>query len=265
MKLHDLILFLNSVAPTYLQEDYDNAGLIVGNIEMEIKGVLICLDAVESIVDEAIELGCNVIVAHHPIIFRGLKQLNGKNYIERTVIKAIKNDIAIFAIHTNLDNVYFSGVNGKIAEMLKLSETRILLPKAEQSFMNNTVGAGMIGNLNAEMSPEDFLYFLKKQMELKIIKVTDLCKTSIRRVAVCGGAGGFLLTAAKSQGADIFITSDFKYHEYFDADNDIIIADIGHFESEKYTIDLLYHLIINNFSTFAAHCTKIITNPIKYF
>lgn len=265
MKIYDLIQFLNTIAPHHLQEDYDNAGLIVGNPDTEIKGVLICLDAIESIVDEAISLGCNVIVAHHPIIFRGLKQLNGKNYIERTVIKAIKNDIAIYAIHTNLDNVYHSGVNGKIAEKLMLSDTAILLPKAELSYLNNPVGAGMIGNLNIEMPTEEFLDFLKRQMDLQLIKVTDLCKTNIRRVAVCGGAGGFLLNAAKNQGADIFITSDYKYHEYFDADREIIIADIGHFESEKYTIDLLYGLIINKFSTFAAHCTKIITNPIKYF
>lgn len=265
MKINDLIQYLHTIAPAHLQEDYDNAGLIVGNSDTEIKGVLICLDAVESIIDEAISLGCNLIVAHHPIIFRGIKQLNGKNYIERTVIKAIKNDIAIFAIHTNLDNVYNSGVNGKIAEKLKLSDATILLPRPEQTYLNTPVGAGMIGNLKNEMQTEKFLCFLKQQMELQIIKVTDLCKTNIRRVAVCGGAGGFLLNVAKKQGADIFITSDYKYHEYFDADKDIIIADIGHFESEKYTIDLLYDLIINKFSTFAAHCTKIITNPIKYF
>ncbi|MBK7807412.1 MAG: Nif3-like dinuclear metal center hexameric protein [Saprospiraceae bacterium] len=265
MKISDLIQYLHTVAPAHLQEDYDNAGLIVGNPFTEIKGVLICLDALESIVDEAVSLGCNLIVAHHPIIFRGLKQLNGKNYIERTVIKAIKNDIAIFAIHTNLDNVYYSGVNGKIAEKLKLSETTILLPKPGLTYLNTPVGAGMIGNLNTEMLTDEFLRFLKLQMDLQIIKVTDLCKTSIQRVAVCGGSGGFLLNAAKKQGADIFITSDYKYHEYFDADKEIIIADIGHFDSEKYTIDLLYDLIINKFSTFAAHCTKIITNPIKYF
>ena len=265
MKISDLIQYLYTVAPAHLQEDYDNAGLIVGNPDTEIKGVLICLDAVESIVDEAVSLGCNLIVAHHPIIFRGLKQLNGKNYIERTVIKAIKNDIAIFAIHTNLDNVYYSGVNGKIAEKLKLSETTILLPKPGLTYLNTPVDAGMIGNLNTEMLTDEFLRFLKLQMDLQIIKVTDLCKTSIQRVAVCGGSGGFLLNAAKKQGADIFITSDYKYHEYFDADKEIIIADIGHFDSEKYTIDLLYDLIINKFSTFAAHCTKIITNPIKYF
>ncbi len=265
MRLNDLIQFLLSVAPAHLQEDYDNAGLITGHQDMEISGVLVCLDAIESIVDEAILLGCNVIVAHHPIVFRGLKRFNGNNYIERTIIKAIKNDIAIFAIHTNLDNVFISGVNTKIAEKLGLKDTSILCPKGDLTYRSLPVGAGMIGSAKPSMDPIAFLHHLKSSMELKIIKHTAICKEKINKVAICGGSGGFLLNHAKKQGADIFITSDYKYHEYFDADGDIIIADIGHFESEKYTIDLLYDLIINNFSTFAAHYTKIVTNPIKYF
>lgn len=265
MKLSELIQFLHAIAPDHLQEDYDNAGLITGHQDMDIKGVLVCLDAIESIVDEAISLGCNVIIAHHPIIFRGLKKLNGNNYIERTVIKAIKNDIAIFAVHTNLDNVYISGVNTKIAEKIGLKDVSILAPKGDITYRSMPVGAGIIGNTVVTYETMDFLHHLKSSMELKIIKHTILCKKEINKVAVCGGSGGFLLNHAKKQGADIFITSDYKYHEYFDADGDIIIADIGHFESEKYTIDLLYDLIINNFSTFAAHYTKIVTNPIKYF
>jgi dinuclear metal center YbgI/SA1388 family protein len=265
MKLDNLIQFLNAVAPSHLQEDYDNAGLITGHPDMDISGVLICLDALESIVEEAINLKCNVIVAHHPIVFRGLKRFNGNNYIERTIIKAIKNDIAIFAIHTNLDNVVISGVNSIIAERIGLINTSLLAPKADILYNEQQVGAGMVGYTDANMSPLDFLNHLKISMELDVIKHTALCKDKISKVAVCGGAGGFLLSQAKKQGADIFITADYKYHEYFDADGDIIIADIGHFESEKYTIDLLYDLINNNFSTFASHYTKIVTNPIKYF
>ena len=265
MQLNELITYLHSIAPPYLQEDYDNAGLITGHGDMEIKGVLVCLDAIEAVIDEAIDLGCNVLVAHHPIIFRGLKKLNGTNYIERTIIKAIKNDIAIFAIHTNLDNVFAHGVNTKIAEKLNLQNPSILLPKPNVIHDNFQVGAGMIGHLEKPMSAEYFLEYLKDKMELTTIKHTQLCKPTISTVAVCGGSGCFLLNTAKKQGADIFISSDFKYHEYFDADNEIIIADIGHFESEKYTIDLLYDLINNKFSTFAAHCTKIVTNPIKFF
>lgn len=265
MQLNDLITYLQTIAPSHLQEDYDNAGLITGHEDMEIKGVLICLDAIEVVIDEAIKLDCNVIVAHHPIIFRGLKRLNGTNYIERTVIKAIKNDIAIFAIHTNLDNVFAHGVNTKIAERLKLLDPCILLPKSNVTHGDFPVGAGMIGHLERPMPSDYFLGYLKEKMELTTIKHTLLCKSIISKVAVCGGSGCFLLNSAKKQGADIFISSDFKYHEYFDADSEIIIADIGHFESEKYTIDLLYDLIINKFSTFATHCTKIVTNPIKFF
>lgn len=265
MQLNELITYLHSIAPPYLQEDYDNAGLITGHGDMEIKGVLICLDALEAVIDEAITLNCNIVVAHHPIIFRGLKKLNGTNYIERTIIKAIKNDIAIFAIHTNLDNVFTHGVNTKIAEKLNLINQAILSPKPNVLYNDSAVGAGMIGHLERPMSSDYFLEYLKDKMELTTIKHTHLCKSTITKVAVCGGSGCFLLDTAKKHGADIFISSDFKYHEYFDADNEIIIADIGHFESEKYTIDLLYDLIINKFSTFATHCTKIVTNPIKFF
>lgn len=265
MKLVELINFLHNIAPTHLQEDYDNAGLITGNGEMTISGVLVCLDAIESIVDEAVDLGCNVIVAHHPIVFRGLKRFNGNNYVERTIIKAIKHDIAIFAIHTNLDNVFIDGVNTMIANKLGLINLQILSPKPDLTHHENPVGAGMVGELPTALPSLSFLEHLKQSMDLQIIKHTNLCKETIQKVAVCGGSGSFLLTAAKRHEADIFITADYKYHEYFDADGQIIIADIGHFESEKYTIDLLYTLIMNNFCTFATHYTKIVTNPIKYF
>jgi dinuclear metal center YbgI/SA1388 family protein len=265
MIINELVQYLHSIAPNHFQEDYDNAGLITGRMDQEITGVLVSLDCIEAIVDEAIELKCNVIVAHHPIVFRGLKRFNGSNYVERTIIKAIKNDIAIFAIHTNLDNVYVSGVNTKIAEKLGLQNVQILAPKKDIIYQEYPVGAGVIGHLYTPLSTIEFLHFLKSSMELEVIKHTTLCKSQISSVAICGGSGGFLLPYAKKAGADVFITSDYKYHEYFDADGDLIIADIGHFESEKYTIDLLFSLIINKFSTFAAHYTKVVTNPIKYF
>lgn len=265
MDINTLIQFLHKIAPPEFQEDYDNAGLIVGQPNTKITGVLVCLDAVESILDEAIMLGCNVIVAHHPIVFRGLKRFNGSNYVERTIIKAIQNNIAIFAIHTNLDNVFYSGVNAKIAERLGLQNTKILAAKSQILYNDAQVGAGMIGDLSHPMSNLSFLQILKDKMELTSFKYTALCKENISKVAICGGSGSFLLNDAKRAGADIFITSDYKYHEFFDADGEIIIADIGHYESEKYTIELLYNLIINNFSTFATHYTKMVTNPIKYF
>jgi dinuclear metal center YbgI/SA1388 family protein len=265
MKIFELIEFLHHIAPISLQEDYDNSGLIIGNPMAEIKGVLICLDALEAVVDEAITIGCNVIVSHHPIIFKGLKKINGSNYIERTIIKAIKNDVAIFAIHTNLDNVLTSGVNGKIAEKLMLTEQSILVPKKNFGPNDSPVGAGLVGKLTRPMPSLEFLNYLKDKMQLEIIKHTALCKDTVQKVALCGGSGSFLLDEAQKQQADIFITADYKYHGYFDADNAIIIADIGHYESEKFTIELLYDLIIKNFSTFATHYTKINTNPIKYF
>jgi dinuclear metal center YbgI/SA1388 family protein len=349
MQIKNLTTYLESIAPSSYQESYDNSGLIVGNPNAEITGVLVCLDSTEAIIDEAIELGCNVVVAHHPIVFKGLKRFNGRNYVERTVMKAIKNDVAIYAIHTNLDNVYRNGVNGKIAEKLGLENTRILAPKRHLkklfTFVPAThseslrdalfaagagqvngfdqtsyatlgvgtvdgqvgaqmklevvfetgvqgkilaalqqnhpaenppydvmpienssieIGSGMIGNLNKPMKPMAFLKLLKKKMQAGCVRYTNILEKDISTVAVCGGSGGFLLHAAIRQKADIFITADYKYHEFFDADNNIIIADIGHYESEQYTIELLHGLISKKFTTFAPHFTKVNTNPVNY-
>ncbi len=261
----ELIEYLHSIAPNHFQEDYDNSGLIVGSTDTPISGCLVCLDATEEVVDECISLGYNLIVAHHPIVFRGLKRFNGSNYVERTVIKAIKNNIAIFAIHTNLDNVMISGVNEMICDRLNLLDKKVLMPKPNVYHDGNEVGAGMVGSLKEPMAPEDFLHYLSDSLELKVVKHTAFTKDKVQRIAVCGGSGSFLVNAAKKAKADVYISADFKYHEYFDAENDIIIADIGHFESEKYTINLLYNHIINKFSNFAARRTKVITNPIKYF
>ena len=349
MQIQDLTRFLEKIAPASYQESYDNAGLIVGNPSDEITGVLVCLDSTEAVVDEAIQLGCNVVVAHHPIVFKGLKRFNGSNYVERTIIKAIKNDIAIYAIHTNLDNVYSHGVNAKIAQKLGLENTHILAPKhnlnkiytfvpATHSEMlrdalfeagagtingfdkmsystlgvgtidgntgaqmklevvfaanaqnaivnaikkhhpaanapfdiiavenaNQAVGSGMIGDLPKAMKPKAFLKSLKETMQAGCIRHTAIMKDKISKVAVCGGSGGFLLKQAIRQKADVFITADYKYHEFFDADNQIIIADIGHYESEQYTIDLLFELISEKFTNFATHFTKVNTNPVNY-
>jgi dinuclear metal center YbgI/SA1388 family protein len=265
MQLKELIDFLEEIAPPRFQESYDNAGLIVGHPSYEVSGVLVALDSTEEIVDEALANGCNVIIAHHPIIFSGLKKINGYNYIEKTIIKAIKNDIAIYAIHTNLDNVLKNGVNAKIAEKIGLERVELLAPKEELSAGNYQIGSGAIGLLAQPMSGTDFLPYLKEKMELSVVRHTELLSSSIQKVAVCGGSGRFLLDMAIAKGADVFISSDFKYHEFFDANQEILIADIGHYESEKYTIDLLQQLINENFSTFAARKTEKITNPIKYF
>jgi len=261
-KIKDVIEYLEIIAPSHYQESYDNAGLLVGNQETEITGILICLDSTEAIIEEAIANNCNLVVAHQPIIFSGLRRLTGRNYVERTVIKAIKNDIAIYAIHTNLDNVYNNGVNGKIAEILGLQETEILVPK--KGLDDTKIGAGIIGKLPTELSEKDFMNKVKKDMELVTLKYTHLLNKPIQKVALCGGSGGFLLEDAISNGADVFITSDIKYHEYFDADGRILVLDIGHFESEQYTITLLQEILTKKFSTFASRSTMLCTNPIKF-
>ncbi|MFK7808196.1 MAG: Nif3-like dinuclear metal center hexameric protein [Saprospiraceae bacterium] len=349
MQLKKLISFLETIAPPRYQESYDNAKLITGNPEMEIEGVLVCLDSTEAVLEEAITLNCNVVVAHHPIVFKGLKSLTGKTYVERVIIKAIQNNIAIYAIHTNLDNMYLQGVNTKIAEKLELTRTRVLAPRSglkklnaytassdapalrsalleagagnvgmfqqlshyskgqgnqnqmideevkiemlfqpdrERSILsalkqqktsratpfeitsvdnaNMMVGSGMIGQLAEPMSEMPFLRKVAEVMKAPCIRHTQIRRKPIKTVAVCGGAGSFLLPRAIAQGADIFITADFKYHEFFDADKKLIIADIGHYESEQYTIELLYDLISQKFSNFAAYSTKVETNPVRY-
>ena len=261
MKIIEVTNFLEQYAPLEYQETYDNCGLIIGDANAEIKGVLITLDCIESVIDEAIATGCNLIVAHHPIIFSGLKKLNGSNYIERTVIKAIKNDIAIYAIHTNLDNMH-NGVSAKIAEKLGLENCKVLAPKSD--LINKQVGSGIIGELKTAVNTEQFLMNIKENMQTDCVRYTPIVNQEIKRVAVCGGSGSFLLKNAIEAKVDIFITADFKYHEFFDAENHIIIADIGHYESEQFTKELIYDLLTKNFTKFAVRLSKVNTNPIKY-
>lgn len=363
-KIKDITHFLETIAPLSYQESYDNAGLIVGGPTASVTNVLVSLDCTEAVVDEAIAKNCNLIVAHHPIVFKGLKKFNGRNYVERTVIKAIKNDIAIYATHTNLDHVV-GGVNFMIAERLGLQNVRILAPKKDLlmklvffvpvenapevvealhkvgvgqignydhcsfsvngtgtfrpnevatpfignaneiehvnesrvevifpayleatvmrtlnethpyeevahylTLLQNTnqeVGAGAIGLLSEGISASDFLAYLKQKMRLNVIRHTAICSPIIQRVAVCGGAGGFLLNDAIRQQADVFITADYKYHEFFDADDRILICDIGHYESEVFTKELLQRYLSKKFINFATILSETITNPVNYY
>ncbi|NND34880.1 MAG: Nif3-like dinuclear metal center hexameric protein [Saprospiraceae bacterium] len=257
--IRDVTDFLEGIAPLQYQEPYDNAGLIVGSHHSEVRAALISLDTTEAVIDEAIELGCNLVVGHHPIIFTGLKKINGYHYVEKAVIKAIKNDIAIYAIHTNLDNVLQDGVNSQIADKLGLRETRILRPKEI-----NTIGSGLVGKLPAAMPFKDFEQYLMDHLELSGFRRTCVVRDVVEQVALCGGSGRFLLGDAIGAGAEVFISADFKYHEYFDANGEITIIDVGHYESEKFTIQLVHRLITGKFSKFAAYCTKVNTNPITY-
>jgi dinuclear metal center YbgI/SA1388 family protein len=363
MKLSELTNYLESLAPLAYQEDYDNSGLIVGHPDKEITSALVSLDCTEAVVDDAIAKGCQVIISHHPIVFKGLKKLNGKTYVERVIEKAIKNNIAIYAIHTNLDHVS-TGVNARICETLGITDCRILAPKhgllkklvtfvplnyadkvrdalfaagagqignySEVSFntegtgtfkagpnadpfvgqigvlqneaeikieviypvnleskilvalfmehpyeevaydlypLSNqlqTVGSGMIGELAEPMNELEFLQMVKYKMNCGAIRYTKLRHKSVKRVAVCGGSGSFLLKNAISAGADVFITADFKYHEFFDAEEKLVIADIGHFESEQFTQNLIVEIIKKKFANFAVRLTEVNTNPIKY-
>ena len=363
MKLRDICNKLEEWAPLAYQESYDNSGLIVGDPETDVKGVLVSLDCLECVVDEAISKDCNVVVSHHPIVFAGLKSLTGKNYVERTVLKAIKNNIALYAIHTNLDNID-TGVNKMIADRLSLQNVKILEPKkgslkmlityvpnshvesvrtalfaqgagsigeysechfsvdgigtfkgsdnsnpavgqksiresvSEQRIelvfpsyieskvlstlkiihpyeevaysvlslnnKNENVGSGMIGEISEPLNEMEFLKNLKIKLKTDCIRYTSLLNSKIKKVAICGGSGRFLLNAAKQSDADIFITSDFKYHEFFDAENRILIADIGHYESEQYTMDLIADFLRKKFPKFAIHLSKVNTNPINY-
>ncbi|MBI4931984.1 MAG: Nif3-like dinuclear metal center hexameric protein [Bacteroidetes bacterium] len=274
MKIKQVTSFLESIAPLSLQEEYDNSGLLIGNEETEVQGALICLDCTEAVLDEAIKKNCNLIIAHHPIIFLGLKKITGRNYVERVVEKAIRNNISIYAIHTNLDNVP-QGVNKKICDKLGLTNCKILLPSPlGGGARERASGAGMIGVLKSPTTEIAFLNKVKKIMNpvgknsngVKVgsLRHTALLNKKVSKVAVCGGSGSFLLPEAIRQKADVLVTADFKYHQFFDAENKVVIADIGHYESEQFTKELLRDLLMKKFSIFALHLSKVNTNPISY-
>jgi len=364
MKIAEITSCLESLAAPSLQESYDNAGLLTGDPGWECTGILCCLDSTEEIIDEAVQKKCNLVVAHHPIIFGGLKRINGSNYVEKTIIKAIKNDIAIYSIHTNLDNV-IDGVNGKMAALIGLQKTGVLrekentlkklyvfvpadhADKLRQALFNggagqiglydecsfNTagtgtfraaaganpfvgkineqhhepeirievifpghlqssliramkaahpyeevaydivglannhpgIGSGLIGELAEPLEEKAFLEHLKKVFKLSVIRHTSLRGTPVRKVALCGGAGSFLVSKALAAGADFYVSADFKYHEFFDANGRIVIADIGHYESEQFTVHLLQEILEQKFPNFAVLKTELVTNPVHYY
>lgn len=265
LRIHEIVSAFEQVAPSRLQESYDNSGLIVGDPQREVKKALLCLDSTEAVVDEAIAKGCDIIVAHHPIVFGGLKRFTGANYVQKAVVKAIRHDIAIYACHTNLDNVLKGGVNERIAQQLGLSVKGVLRPVEVDAYSVETVcGAGVIGDLDEAMEPMAFLRHVKSRMGADVVKYTKCSVGTVKRVAICGGAGSFLIGDALRAGADAFVTSDVKYHEFFDAEERLLLCDIGHYESEKYTIDLFSSLLSTKFPKFATIFAETITNPIDY-
>ena len=344
MKIKDIIAPLEELAPLNYAESFDNVGLLVGDAEQEVTGVLITLDTLEPVIDEAIAIGSNLIISFHPIIFSGLKSLTGKTYVERVVMKAIQHHIAIYSMHTALDN-QFQGVNASICDRLGLQNRRILIPQphtiqklityvpnyAECSFNiegngtykgNNAshptigipnvfhteaetqigvifpkhlqcailkallqnhpyeevayeiytlennhqhIGMGMIGELSEAMSETNFLALLQERMQAKGIRHSALRGKPIKKVAVLGGSGAFAIENAKRAGADIFVSADFKYHDFFKTEGQILLADIGHYESEQYIKLLLFEFFSKKIPTFAVSISKVDTNPIKYY
>ncbi|MFN8415724.1 MAG: Nif3-like dinuclear metal center hexameric protein [Cytophagaceae bacterium] len=364
MQISEIVRYLDQAIPKALQEDYDNVGLLVGNTSSACTGILTTLDVTEEVLDEAIQKGCNLIVSHHPVIFKGLKQLTGKNYVERIVIKAIQHQIALYAMHTNLDN-HPEGVNLRLAQILGLHSIQILQPKSlvlgklvvfvpihsteivkealfkagagtvgnydECSFQvtgtgefkgndqsNPTVGepgvrestdenrleviyplylessivkallqahpyeevaydliplrnswtqvgSGAVGLLPEEMEVEQFLSYVGQKMDINNIRFTTGFTGKVKKVAVCGGVGSFLIKSALYSGAQAFITSDVKYHEFFDAENKLLVADIGHYETEKHTKALIKDILTKKFTNIAVYLSEKITNPIGYF
>lgn len=364
MTIADVERILDSLAPLYYAEDFDNVGLLVGNPKDEVNGILVTLDTLENVVDEAIEKKCNLIISFHPIIFSGLKKLVGNTYVERVVIKAIANNIAIFCMHTALDNSRL-GVNYKMCEVLGITNPKILIPKkdtikklvtyvpkvnAEEvrnalfkagagnignysncsfnvnglgSFnpeknanptigikgkmhleeevqlnltfeaarektilsalfkshpyeevayevttldnTNQTIGMGMVGTLKEVMTETEFLQRLRDIMKVPVVRHSKLLGNKVGKVAVLGGSGAFAIKAAKATGADIFVTADIKYHQFFEAEGKLVIADIGHFETEQFTKNLLVDFLTKKIPNFAVNLSESITNPVKYF
>ena len=265
MQIGQITNALENWAPIHFQEDYDNCGLLVGNPETICTGVLCSLDCTEAVLAEALEKGCNLIVSHHPIIFKGIKQFDENNYVARVVRKAIQNNIALYAIHTNLDNI-IDGVNKTIADRLHLENRRILAPKPGLKDQNGQeIGGGLIGELPLETDETAFLKWVKEKFNLSIIKHTPLTGKSLKTIALCVGSGSFLIPDAKAQMADCYLTSDLKYHDYFEADGRLLLVDIGHGESEQWVSELIIAHLTAKFPTFAVLQSLVCTQPITYF
>ena len=266
MKIKDILGALEEFAPLALQDGYDNAGLQIGLAEdAEATGVLLSLDVTEEVVNEAILRGCNLIVSHHPLMFRPVSSFAGKTYVERAILKAIKNDIAVYAAHTNLD-VAYGGVNFKIAEKLGLQRVEFLSARENYSSGDKTftAGDGIIAMLPEAVSKKEFMEQVKEVFRLKSLRVNNANPKSIKRVALCGGSGSSLIPLAIEKGADVFITGEIGYHHFFGFEKDILLLEVGHYESEQYTVELMRD-IITRFAP-SLHVCKAETNvnPIKY-
>lgn len=259
MTIRQITSALEEFAPLSLQDGYDNAGLQIGlTKDADATGALLCLDVTEAVVEEAIERGCNLIVSHHPLLFRPLKSISGRDYIERTVIMAIKHDITIYSAHTNLDSAQ-GGVNYKIAEKLGLQNIEWLNPKGESA------GEGIVGTLPAPMAKADFIAKVKDTFKLESLRTNDWVGGTVQKVALCGGAGAFLMQNAMAKGADAFLTGEIGYHRFFGYENQLLLMELGHYESEQYTTEILRSIIQKADPELPIYTTSVETNPIKYY
>ncbi len=256
-----MLCALEQFAPLPLQESWDNAGLQVGLTEAEVSGALLCLDVNEAIVEEAIQKGCNLIVSHHPLLFHGLKQISDADYVQRTVVKALKHDVVVVSMHTNMDNAQ-GGVNWKIAERLRLKECRFFASKQVDGI---DAGSGVIGDLPDAMAARAFVELVKKQFSVQCAQCNELLQRPVRKVAICGGAGDFLLPDAVREGADAFITGEMHYHQYFGYEQRIQICVIGHYQSEQYTAEIFRDIIQRTCPGFRTEIAQMNTNPIFYY
>lgn len=253
---------LHLFAPPQAAESYDNVGLLVGYPQQEATGALINLDVTEAVLQEAKDLNINLIVTHHPVWFMPRKRLIADDYVSRIIMQAVKWDISLVAVHTNLDNVR-TGVNHKIAQTLGLQN--VLFLENKTPLPTHALGSGMIGDLAEPMHKLDFLQLVKDSFGCGGIRYADTHKPKVQKVAVCGGSGAFLIGAARREGADAFVTADVTYHKFFDNENDLLLLDIGHYESEQFTSELLFAYISKNFPNFAARLSEVRTNPVRYF
>lgn len=260
MKIKEVLSALERFAPLPLQEGWDNAGLQVGLTEAEVSGALLCLDVNERIIDEAVAKGLNLVVSHHPLLFRGLKTIGDGDYVQRTVMKAIRNGITVVSMHTNMDNAR-GGVNYKIAEKLGLTDVRFMAPKTVDGV---EAGSGVVGELPEEMAADDFVLMVKRVFGVECAMCNELLRRKIRRVAICGGAGDFLLDDAVRAGADAFITGEMHYHVYFGREQQLQICVIGHYQSEQYTSEVFREVIEEACPGLPLHIAETCTNPIYY-
>ena len=261
MKIKEVISALEQFAPLPLQESWDNAGLQIGLTEAEVSGALLCLDVTEAIIDEAERRGCNMVVSHHPLLFHGLKQISDTTYVQRTVWKAITRGICVVSMHTNLDNAE-GGVNHEIARQLRLNDVTFLSPKTVDGI---ACGSGVVGTLEKPMAAHNFINYVKQQMAAESAMCNELLNRPISRVAICGGAGDFLIDEALKAGADAFITGEAHYHQYFGYEQRIQLCVIGHYESEHYTTRLLKSIIDQRCPSVTTLIAETNTNPIIYY